>query len=196
MKEHKNAILIIISVILLIYAGFISIFPALLTKSFNLEQFEQKIYDATSLVTKVGSIEYKIKPNLDMVITLRNWSSKYVDDQDCFDARYIELTTTPFAIFNGQYNIKDLYLKNVKYSGQTLPDGNDKLAFLPGAFNSELFGHNNIVIVPGPVRIKNYTNIHIWPNTSKEDTQENVSYSKEEVKSFLSQFTFSHVIIK
>ena len=195
MNQHKNAIMIIVAIILFIYAGMISIFPYFITKSFNIDQFEQKVFEATSLVTTIDSFDYTIKPNFDTVITIRNWSSKYIDEQNCFDARQIQLTTTPFAIFTKNFKIKDLYLKNVKYADQTLPEGQNKLAFLPEAFNSNVFGTNNIKITTGPIRIKNYQKIHIAPNIYKENNYREMKYSKDEVKNFLSQFTFNHIII-
>ena len=196
MTQHKNAILIVVAVILFIYAGFISIFPSILTKSFNIDQFEQKVYDATSLVTTVDTVEYKIKPNFDTIITLKNWSSKYIDEQDCFDARLIQITTTPAALFTKTFKIKDLYLKNVKYSDQTLPEGMNKLAYLPGSFNSKVFGANKITVIVGPVRVKNFNKVHIAPNVYQENNQREVKYSTSEVKQFLSQFNFAHVNIK
>ncbi len=196
MTQHKNAILIVVAVLLLIYAGFISIFPAILTKSFNIDQFEQKVYDATSLVTTVDTVDYKIKPNFDTIITLKNWSSKYIDEQDCFNARLIQITTTPAALFTKTFKIKDLYLKNVKYSDQTLPEGVNKLAFLPGSFNPKVFGANKITIVSGPVRVKNFNIVHIEPGVYKERNQREAKYSTTEVKRFLSQFQFAHVNIK
>ncbi len=195
MNQHKNAIMIIVAIILFIYAGMISIFPYFITKSFNIDQFEQKVFEATSLVTTIDSFDYTIKPNFDTVITIRNWSSKYIDEQNCFDARQIQLTTTPFAIFTKNFKIKDLYLKNVKYADQTLPEGQNKLAFLPEAFNSNVFGTNNIKITTGPIRIKNYQKIHIAPNIYKENNYREMKYSKDEVKNFLSQFTFNHITI-
>ena len=196
MNQHKNAILIVVAVLLFIYAGFISIFPAMLTKSFNIDQFEQKVYEATSLVTTVDSVEYKIKPNFETKIILKNWSSKYIDEQNCFDARLIEITTTPAAIFTKTFNIKDLYLKNVKYSDQILPEGVNKLAFLPGAFNPKYFGTNKVTVVTGPVRVKNFNIVHIEPNVYDEVNKREAKYTKQQVKDFLSQYHFEHVIIK
>ena len=55
MMKNKNTILIIIAVILLIYATFISIVPLILTKSFDITKFEQKFYEATSFITTLDS---------------------------------------------------------------------------------------------------------------------------------------------
>lgn len=196
MTKYKNTILICLSVILLIYAGFISIFPAILTNSFNIDTFEQKVYDATSLVTTVDMVEYKIKPNFDTIIILRNWSSKYIDNQDCFDASMIELTTTPAAIFTNNIKIKNLYVKNAKYANQYLPTGENKLAFLPGAFNSKIFGKNKIVLTAGPVKVKNFRIKTIAPNVYREDNRRESNYTEQEVKDFLSSYYFANIEIK
>lgn len=196
MTKYKNTVLIVLSIIFFAYAGFISIFPAILSNSFNIDEFEQKVFDSTSLVTSVDSVEYKIKPNFDTLISLRNWSSKYIDDQDCFDASLIEITTTPFAIFTKNFKIKQLYLKNVRYSNQTFENGENKLAFLPGAFNSEKFGAKKITIVPGPVKVKNFRIKDIAPGYYKERNQREAFYSEHEVRAFLSDKYFSHVVIK
>lgn len=196
MSKYKNTILITLAVILLIYAGFISIFPAILTSSFNIDKFEKQIFDATSLVTTVDTVEYKIKPNFDTIITFRNWSSKYIDDQDCFDATMIELTTTPATIFTNNIKIKQLNVKNAKFSNQILPSGENKLAFLPAAFNSKVFGKNQINITAGPVRVKNFRIRNITPNNYKEDNRRESNYTEQEVKDFLSQMYFSSVNIK
>lgn len=196
MAKYKNTILILLSIIFFAYAGFISIFPAFLTSSFNIDKFEQKVYDSTSLVTTVDTVEYKIKPNFDTIISLRNWSSKYIDDQDCFDASLIEITTTPAAIFGKTFKIKQLYLKNVRFSNQTLPSGENKLAFLPGAFNSKVFGADKIVIIPGPVKVKNFRIKDIAPGVYNERNQREALYSEQDVKSFLTDKNFSHIIVK
>ncbi len=196
MSKYKNTLLIFIAVILLAYAGFISIFPAILTKTFNIDEFEQKIYDATSIVTTVDNVEYKILPNLKTIIILRNWSSKYIDEQSLFDARYIEIITTPMSLFTKNFNIKSMYLKNIVYKDQVLSDGTNKIAFLPEAFNSELFGARKITITPGPVRVKNFKIVHIGPKSYKEKTYREKTYDRQEVRDFLSSFDFSHVDIK
>jgi len=194
--HYKNTVLIVISVILLAYAGFISIFPAILTSAFNVEKFQEKMFQATSLLTSVDTVDFKIKPNFDTIITLRNWSSKYIDEQDCFDATLIQLTTTPFSIFTKNFKIKDLYLKNVKFSNQTLPTGENKLAFLPLTFNPQLFGSKKITVVSGPVRVKNLRIKNIAPHVYEEDNRMEEKYSTSEVREFLQSKPFTNVIIK
>ena len=81
MAKYKNAILVLVSLILLGYAGFISILPAVKTNTFDIDKFEQQVFDATSLVTTVDSVDYKIAWNLKTTITVRNLSLKYIDAQ-------------------------------------------------------------------------------------------------------------------
>ncbi len=196
MSNYKNTIMIVIAAILLVYAAFISIIPAMKTSSFNIKDFEQKCYDATSLITTVDSVQYKIKPNLKTIIIVKNLELRYIDNQPLFYARNIELTSTLGALFGNKFDIKSLYLKNIKYEDQILANGENKLAFLPGAFNSELFGKKSITIIPGDVTVKNFDIKYIGPTTFKEKFIRENTYSKEEVKEFLSQFYFSHVNIK
>ncbi len=196
MSNYKNTIMIVIAAILLVYAAFISIIPAIKTSSFNIKDFEQKCYDATSLITTVDSVQYKIKPNLKTIIIVKNLELRYIDNQPLFYARNIELTSTLGALFGNKFDIKSLYLKNIKYEDQILANGENKLAFLPGAFNSELFGKKSITIIPGDVTVKNFDIKYIGPTTFKEKFIRENTYSKEEVKEFLSQFYFSHVNIK
>ena len=195
--KYKNVLLIAVSLVLLIYAGYISIFPIFLTNSFNIDKFEEKVYNATSLLTTIDAIDFKITPGLNMIITIRNWSSMYVDEQDCFDAGTIQLTTNPMSIFTKNFKIKDLYLKNVKFSNQTLPDGENKLAFLPPAFNnSKSFGSKKITVVTGPVRVKNFKITNIAEGYYKQNRIREKVYSAQDVKAFLSGFYFDHVNIK
>ena len=100
------------------------------------------------------------------------------------------------SLFTKNFNIKSMYLKNIVYKDQILPDGTNKIAFLPEAFNSELFGAKKITIVPGPVRVKNFKIVYIGPKSYKEQSYREKTYDKSEVKDFLSSFTFSHVEIK
>lgn len=196
MSKYKNAILITVSILLLVYAGFISVVPSILTKSFNISDFEQKLYDATSIVTTLDTIEYKIKPNFDTIITLRNLDTKYVDEQPLFKAGYIEIHTTPMSIFTKNFNIKSLYMKNVTYADQILPDGTNKIAFLPEVFNTELFGAKKINIKAGPVRVKNVKITYVAPNKYKERNIREDNYPASEVRAFLSSLNFTHFNIK
>lgn len=196
MSKYKNSILIIIAVLLLIYAAFISIIPSILTSSFNTSKFEEKFYQATSLLTTVDSVSYKIKPNLDTIITVKNLNLEYIDHQPLLDAKYVELTTSLSAIFGSTYKIKSLNARNITYSDQILPNGENKIAFLPGAFNSKIFGKKKITIIAGPVNIKNYNISYRTPETYKENKIREIDYSKSEVKDFLTSFYYTNVKIK
>jgi hypothetical protein len=197
MAKYKNVILIILAIILLIYAGFISIYPIILTKTFDTKKFAEKVEETTSLKTTVDAVEYKIKPNFDVVISLRNWSSKYVDGQNCFDATLIEITTTPNAIFNDIYTLKKVLVKNAKFSNQILPSKANKLAFLPKVIDPKVFGvEEGIIVKPaGPVIVKNFRIKYIGPHFYKEDNRHESKYSAEEVRNFLKKCEFTNVVI-
>lgn len=194
--KYKNVLLVFISIILFAYMFCFTILPSILKSSFNVQDFEKKLFDATSLKTEIESIDFKISPALQMTVTIANFSAKYIDLQDCFDAQAIILKTSPLCLLNKTFKINDLYLKNVKFSNQVLPDGNNKLAFLPGAFNSEIFGAKHITIISGPVRINGYEQKDIGPNSYNEKNRKEILYTKDDVKAFLSGFQFSHVIVR
>ena len=196
MAKYKNALLVIVSLLLFAYAGFISIVPMVKTNTFDIDKFEQQVFDATSLVTTVDSIDYKIKPNFETIITVKNLSLKYIDAQPLFDAKHIEIKTTPMALFTHNYKINSIYFKRAWYADQILPDGDNKIAFLPGAFNSTIFGANSITVVPGPAKFKDLKVTYVTPTTYKEKNIRETSFSKSEVEDFLKSFTYSHVKIK
>lgn len=198
MTKHKNLILIVISAILLIYAGFISIFPAILNSSFDIKKFEKKLFEATSLDTTIGSVTFKIEPNFNTIISFYDVDAKYVDRQDLFSAKLIEINTTPSAIFSNNYNIKSLYLKNVKYDDQLLEDGKNKISFLPESFNPKPFGKDMITITPGKITFRNlqcsYTKA--VPYSYKKESYSEQTYTKQDVKEYLSTLNFKKVKIK
>ena len=196
MKEHKNAILLLVAVILLIYAALLSVYPAILKATFNVQKFEEKVYNATSLVTTIDSIDYRVHPNLTLDINIYKWSSKYVDYQDCFDAGSIEITTNLFAPITKNFNVKKMTVKNAIFSNQLLPEGVNKLAFLPSSIKANEFGVKKIKVTPGPVTAKNYTIKYIAPNYYKENKRKLVEYSKQDVKEFLQKRNFTMVEIK
>ncbi len=196
MSNYRNAALVIIAILLLVYASLISIVPAIKTSSFNIRDFEQKCYNATSLITTIDSVQYKVKPNLTTIITVKDLDLQYIDYQPLFSAKTIEIETTLAALFGNTFNVKSMHLKNLKYDDQILSNGENKLAFLPGAFNSEIFGKKSITIVPGDVTVKKFDIKYIGPTTYKEKFIREKTYSKDEVKEFLSQYYFSHVKIK
>lgn len=196
MSKYKNTLMIIISLILLAYAAFTTIVPAVLTEAFDTDKFEEKVFEATSLLTNVDSVQYKIKPNLTTEIIVRNFSLKYIDEQPLFSAGYVEIKATPSVIFGRNFNIKSLYLKNVHYADQILPTGENKIAFLPSAFNSEIFGAKSITVVPSDIRVKNLKLTYVTPTTYKEKNIREKTFNKTEVSNFLKSLQFSHVNIK
>ena len=196
MAKYKNAIFVLVSLLLFAYAGFISIVPMVKTNTFDIDKFEQQVFDATSLVTTVDSVSYKIDWNLKTTITVKNLSLKYIDAQPLFDAAHIEIETTPSALFTHNYNIKSIYFKRAWYADQILPEGTNKIAFLPGAFNSEIFGAKSITVKPGPAKFKNLRVTYVTPKTFKEQNYRETSFSKSEVDAFLKSFNYSHIKIK
>lgn len=193
--KYKNTLMILIATVLFVYAAFISIVPSVMTNSFDKELFGKKFEEATSLRTSLDAVEYKITPTLGAVIRVRNFSLKYVDYQPLLDVKQAELKTTLSALFGSKYKINSLNLKGVKYSDQILPNKENKIAFLPKAFDSNVFGKKSITIVPGPVTIKNYQTDYITPTTFRQKNVEEEVYTKNEVSDFLRSFEYSHVVI-
>lgn len=196
MSKYKNAIMIIVSVLMLAYAAFITVVPAVLTETFNVDKFEEKIFESTSLLATVDSVQYKIKPNLTTEVVVRNLSLKYIDEQPLFDAGYIEIKASPSIIFGKNFNFKSLYAKNVLYADQILPTGENKIAFLPSAFNSEIFGAKSITVVPSAIKVKNLKLTYVTPTTYRERNIREKMFDKSEVSTFLKGLEFSHVNIK
>ena len=100
------------------------------------------------------------------------------------------------ALFTHNYDIKSVYFKRAWYADQILPEGDNKIAFLPGAFNSEIFGAKSITVKPGPAKFKNLRVTYVTPKTFKEQNYRETSFSKAEVDAFLKSFNYSHVKIK
>lgn len=196
MSKYKNTLMIFVALILFIYAGMLSIFPKILTSSFNIDKFEEKFYEATSLLTTVDSVSYKLKWNFETTIIVRNLSLKYIDHQPLFDAKYAEIVASPSALFGNNFNIKSMYLKNVVYADQILPDGQNKIAFLPEGFKADKFGKKYITIAPGDIRVKNLKVTYVTPRTYKEKSFREKTFYKEEVRDFLKSLTYSSVKIK
>jgi|GEM_PF-4427140 len=196
MSKHKNLIMILGSIILIAYAAMLSIYPALLSSSFNKDEFCEKVYKACGLVTTLDSIEFKMKPSLTLVITINNWSSKYIDRQDCFDAVLIELQTGAFSPFTKNFKIKEMFLKHVKFSNQTLPNGENKLAYLPKSFEASAFGSDKITVEAGPVKVLDFKIKNIAPKYYDEDNRSSESYSKLQVKDFLLEQNIRFVTVK
>ena len=199
MTKYRNLMLMLVSLVLLCYAGLLSIYPSILTSLFNKEIFAEKVYKATTLDTTLDSINFKMKPNLTLIITIRKWSSKHKYKeiiQDCFSADIIELQTGAFSPITKNFPIKKLYLKHVKFSNQVLPNGVNKLAYLPRNFNPSVFGKDQITITPGPVLVNDFKIKHIAPGFYKEDNRKESSYSKDNVRAFLNKLKIKGVVVK
>ena len=94
------------------------------------------------------------------------------------------------------FNIKSMYLKNVVYADQILPNGHNKIAFLPEAFDSKKFGKNNITISPSDIRVKSLKVTYVTPRTYKEKSYREKTFYKEDVRNFLKSLVYSSVKIK
>ena len=105
MSKYKNVILMIVAVILLGYASFISIIPSMMSKNFNIDKFEQATLKAAGLNVTFEMIDIKIKPNLKTYIVIRDLIAQYPDQQPLFSAKYIELETTPAALFKKDFQV-------------------------------------------------------------------------------------------
>lgn len=196
MQNRKNLMMILVSFVLLFYAGMLSLYPFILNTTFSKTKFGQKVYDATGLVTTIDKIDFEMKPNFTLIITINNWISKYIDYQDCFEANVIELQTGAFSPITKDFPIKELYLKHVKYSDQVFDTGANKLDYLPRSFNVSPFGTNKIKISSGPVRVQDFRIKRITPNTYSEDNRSESVYSKAQVKKFLQDLNIRFVEVR
>lgn len=195
-KSYKNAILFLISLVLFAYSGFVLLFPAILTMTFNKQKFCDSVYKTSALVTNIDQVEFKMTPSLDMIITIRGWDSRHIDNQNAFKAKEIDIVTTPFAIFTQDYKIKSMDFKGIQIWDQILPTGVNKLAYIARCFSPKDFGVNQIKIQPSAVNFKSYTIIHERGQNSKEEYIRNKTYSLYEVKTFLMNQNLMNVVIK
>lgn len=196
--KYKNIILIIVSIVLFIYAIIIGIVPSIMTKSFNKDVFQEKLTKALGLNVTVGTYTVRVKPNLQAIVTITELDVKFPDEQPVFKAKLAELTTTLSSLFSKKYVIKKLDLRFVKYDDLILPEGTNKIAFLPARITPKPFGHNTITIVSGPVYARDidvsYTEAS--PYSYKTEKYRQLTYTKDQVRSFLSSQNFSNIRIK
>ena len=195
-KSYKNTILIFVSLIMFIYAGLVLLYPAILTMTFNKKAFCDSAYKTSALVTKLGKMEFKMTPNLNLIITASDWESKHIDNQNAFKARTIEIVTTPFATLTNNYDVKSMRFEGAKIWKQILPDGNNKLAYISKCFSPKDFGVKKITIKPSEVVFDNFTIIHEANKQTKEEYHRNKTYSAYEVKTFLMNQNLMNVVIK
>ncbi len=196
LKKYRNTFFIFISLIMFAYAFFISIFPSILTNTFNLDEFEEKIYKSTSLLADVGFVKFNIKPNLTTIITIRNFTLKYIDEQPLFSAKTIEIHTNPIALLGKNFKIKSMKMKYVVYADQILPDKQNKIAFLPMAFNAKEFGKDHINVEPGDMKIKSLKITYVTPKTYKEKKYPELEILREDILLFTNSLKFSTVTVK
>ena len=194
--SYKNTIMIFISLIMFIYVGLVLLYPAILTMTFNKKAFCQSAYKTSALVTNLGEMKFKITPSLNLVITASDWESKHIDNQNAFKARTIEIVTTPFATLTNNYDIKSMKFEGAKIWHQTLPNGQNKLAYISKCFSPKDFGVNKLTIKPTEVQFNNFTMIDEDNNQTKEQFYRNKTYSAYEVKTFLMNQNLMDVVIK
>lgn len=195
-KSYKNAILILISLVLFAYSGFVLLFPTILTMTFNKKKFCESVYKTSGLVTNIDKMEFKMTPKLDMIITVRNWESKHIDNQNAFKTKEIEVVTTPFAIFTNNYNIKSMRFVGTQLWEQILPNGNNKLAYIAKSFSPKDFGADKMTIKPSAVEFKGFTIVHEDKINTREEYIRNKTFSLYEVKTFLKNQNLFRVVIK
>ena len=195
-KSYKNTILIFISLIMFAYTGLVLLFPAILTMTFDKEAFCKNAYKTSALKTTLGKMEFKMTPKLDLVITMTDWESKHIDNQNAFKARTIEVVTTPFATLTNNYEIKSMRFEGAKIWNQILPNGNNKLAYIAKCFSPKDFGVEKITIKPSEVKFDSYTIIHEINKGTKEEYHRTKTYSQFEVKNFLMNQNLLNVVIR
>lgn len=193
---YKNTVLFIIAIVLFVYGAFISIIPAIKTATFNIDEFEKKIYDTTNLNVSIEGLTYKMSPAFKTTMKIRGINVSYIDDQPLFKANSIEITATPAILFDTVFDIKYMYVKNAVFRDQILPEGINKLEFLPGALNTKVFGKNSVTLIPGPIRVRNYKIEHITPKRYEARSIRDYEYTADEVKEFLNQYIFSTIKVK
>lgn len=199
MAKYKNAFLMIVACILFIYAGFISVFPSVYSRNFNIDKFEQATLSATGLNVTLGTFNFEIKPGFKTYITVTDLIAMYPDQQPLFSAKYAQVETTPLAIFTKDFDIKSLYLKHVIYDDQILPEGVNKLAYLPESFEPSFYGAKKVTIRPnGQIRVKN---LEVNKTVSKpyrytKNSEREAIYLQSEVEMFLKSLNFKNVDIK
>ncbi len=200
--HYKNLMLMLIALLLFMYAGFISVVPAVITGAFKVSEFTGKLNEATSLETSLDGFQYKIKPNLHAVIELDNLKLVWKGSQDLFEAKVIEIETkNPLPVFTKNFNIESFSVSNAHYSDQLILDEKthqmaNKLNYLLPNFNPKVFGANKIKIEPGNVSVKNYKISYITPDSYDENVIPNKIYPKTQVKQFLLEHPVGSVDIK
>lgn len=198
MLKYKNAILILIALVLFTYAAFISIIPYFVAKSVNKDKLQKDYLAATGLNISFDKAYLKIGPTFNTTITLNDLNIEFPDKQPVLKAEYAELDTTPEAIFGKTVVIKNLYLANVKYDDLILPDGKNKIEYLPSVIDPKYVGKEGLTIVSGPVDIRDidisYTKTK--PYSYKKEVKKEITMTSTELKEYLESLNFAHINIK
>ncbi|MGM9993450.1 MAG: hypothetical protein ACI37R_01825 [Candidatus Avigastranaerophilus sp.] len=196
--KNKNLFLILLALVLFAYAIAIGVVPSVMTKSFNKQAFEEKLTEAIGLNVAIGTYTVRVQPNFKTIITITELKVDFPDEQPVFKAKFAELTTNFSSLFTKNYTIKNLELRFVKYDDLILPDGTNKIAFLPSRITPKPFGPRTITITAGPVFARDidvsYTTTQRY--SYKTESFRQLSYSRAEVKDFLSSLNFSNIKIK
>ena len=198
MSKYKNAILILISIVLFSYAAFISIIPSLIASTVNKNKLLANYSAATGLNVSYQKALLKISPTFDTTITVFDLNVEFPDEQPVLSADIVELNTTPAAVFGKTIKIKNLYMKHVKYDDLVLPDGTNKLAYLPAVIDPKYIGKKGLTIIPGPTRIKNIDVSYTTTNPYSYKTQNinEINMTDTELKEFLQSLDLKHINIK
>ena len=196
-KSHKNAILFLIAIILFIYLGFLKLYPAILNATFNKDEFTEKVYTTTGLLTSVDKIDFSLTPTFTLVIGVNNWVMKHLDNQECFSFARADIETNPFCIFTKNFVIKKMEIRSANYFDQVYDNGQNKLNYLSDMNFSKFNAKNeNITVASGPVSVRNFRITYIEPQGHREDKRDVVKYTKADVRAFLQERMFKHIVVK
>ena len=77
-----------------------------------------------------------------------------------------------------------------------LPEGPNKLAYLPRTLNLRAFNIRRAAVDAGPVKVNDFRIKNIAPGYYKEDNRVKSEYSKENVRKFLKNLNINSVKIK
>lgn len=196
--NYKNLGLIVISLILFVYAGFIAILPKVMASTFNQETFSANLRKAVGLNAKMKTIDIKISPNFDTTVYVTGLEIEFPDKQPVASANYAELRTTPGFLFGNKIIIKKFIANQVKYDDLILPNGVNKIAYVPESFKPKYIGKNGLTIVSGPVEIKEINTSHTTtkPYSYSEKKIPDIIMTKGETKEYLQSLNFKNVKIK
>ena len=196
--NYKNLILIVISLILFAYAGFISVVPKIMTSLFNQETFSKNLQKAVGLNVEMKTVDVKISPDFSTFVYITGLDIKFPDKQPVLTADYAELRTTPGCLFGNKIVIKKFIANTVKYDDLVLPSGINKIAYIPESFQPKFIGKKGLTIVSGPVEISNisasYTKTKPYSYTEK--SLPNINMSARETKEYLQSLQFKYVKIE